>query len=151
MKKLFCFLAVAMLCLLASCGGSSSKVKIIDINLTNEEYAYVVKKGNTELVEDFNEFLTEIKSNGKFEEIVAKYFEGIGTKNGIDYVTSLETQNDDKTFVVATNCPFEPFEYVGNDGKIYGIDIEIAQLYAESKDLDLVVKNIDFDAIFTVI
>jgi polar amino acid transport system substrate-binding protein len=113
MKKLLCFLAVVMLCLLASCGGNSSKVKIIDINLTNEEYAYVVKKGNTKLVEDFNEFLDEIKSNGKFNEIVAKYFEGIGTKNGIDYVTSLETKNDENTFVVATNCPFEPFEYVG--------------------------------------
>jgi polar amino acid transport system substrate-binding protein len=32
---------------------------------------------------------------------------------------------------------------------MYGIDIEIAQLYAESKGLTLVVKNIDFDAIFT--
>ena len=32
---------------------------------------------------------------------------------------------------------------------MYGIDIEIAQLYAQSKGLNLVVKNIDFDAIFT--
>lgn len=151
MKKLLCLLvAVLTLAFATSCGGAtSSKVKIIDVKLTNENYAYVVKKGNTELVEDFNAFLTEIKGNGKFDEIVAKYFEGKGTKNGIDFVTDLQTTNDENTFVVATNCPFEPFEYIGTDGKMYGIDIEIAQLYATTKNLKLVVKNIDFDAIFT--
>lgn len=149
MKKLLYLLTAMMLVLFTSCGGTSTKVKIIDIKLTDENYAYVVKKGNTELVTDFNAFLAEIKDNGKFDEIVAKYFEDKGTKNGIEFVTTLETTNDDETFVVATNCPFEPFEYISTDGKMYGIDIEIAQLYAESKNLKLVVKNIDFDAIFT--
>ena len=149
MKKLLYLLTAMMLVLFTSCGGTSTKVKIIDIKLTDENYAYVVKKGNTELVTDFNAFLAEIKDNGKFDEIVAKYFEDKGTKNGIEFVTTLETTNDDETFVVATNCPFEPFEYISTVGKMYGIDIEIAQLYAESKNLKLVVKNIDFDAIFT--
>ena len=149
MKKLLYLLTAMMLVLFTSCGSTSTKVKIIDIKLTDENYAYVVKKGNTELVTDFNAFLAEIKDNGKFDEIVAKYFEDKGTKNGIEFVTTLETTNDDETFVVATNCPFEPFEYISTDGKMYGIDIEIAQLYAESKNLKLVVKNIDFDAIFT--
>ena len=150
MKKLLCLLvAIFTLVLTVSCGGASSKVKIIDVKLTDENYAYVVKKGNTELTTDFNAFLTEIKANGKFDEIVAKYFEDKGTKNGIDFVTTVETTNDAETFVVATNCPFEPFEYIGTDGKMYGIDIEIAQLYAQEKNLKLVVKNIDFDAIFT--
>ena len=149
MKKLLYLLTAMMLVLFTSCGSTSTKVKIIDIKLTDENYAYVVKKGNTELVTDFNAFLAEIKDNGKFDEIVAKYFEDKGTKNGIEFDTTLDTTNDDETFVVATNCPFEPFEYISTDGKMYGIDIEIAQLYAESKNLKLVVKNIDFDAIFT--
>ena len=37
----------------------------------------------------------------------------------------------------------------GDDGKIYGLDIEIAAAYAASKNLTLVVKNIGFDDIFT--
>jgi len=151
MKKLLCLLVgVLTLGLFTSCGNqTSSKVKIIDVKLTNENYAYVVKKGNTSLVESFNSFLTEIKNDGTFDEIVAKYFEGIGTKNGVDFVTTIETTNDEETFVVATNCPFEPFEYIGTDGKMYGIDIEIAKAYATKNNLKLVVKNIDFDAIFT--
>ena len=151
MKKLLCLLVgVLTLGLFTSCGNqTSSKVKIIDVKLTNENYAYVVKKGNTSLVESFNSFLTEIKNDGTFDEIVAKYFEGIGTKNGVDFITTIETTNDEETFVVATNCPFEPFEYIGTDGKMYGIDIEIAKAYATKNNLKLVVKNIDFDAIFT--
>ena len=135
---------------LTSCNNTTTTgnvVKTIDIQLTEESYAFVVKKGNTELVEDFNAFLTTIKENGTFDEIVAKYFEGKGEKKGFDYIGGANTANDENTFVVATNCPFEPFEYISN-GLMYGIDIEIAQLYAESKELTLVVKNIDFDAIF---
>lgn len=56
---------------------------------------------------------------------------------------------EDGKFTVVTNCPFGMYEYIGDDGKIYGIDIELAGLFAEENNLELVVKNIDFDAIFT--
>lgn len=60
-----------------------------------------------------------------------------------------EIENDENTFIVVTNCPFEPFEYVGDDGKLYGIDIEIAKGYADSRGLTLVIKNLpQFDPIF---
>lgn len=149
MKKLFvCFVCVLAAVCIASCDNTETKdvVKVIDIKLTEEEYAFAVKKGNTELVEDFNAFLTEITENGKFAEIVAKYFENKGTKVGVE-ISIDSVANTDENFVVATNCPFEPFEYIGDDGKAYGIDLEIAALYAEAKGLELVVKNIAFDAI----
>ncbi|MBP3503903.1 MAG: transporter substrate-binding domain-containing protein [Bacilli bacterium] len=148
MKKLLvCFVcALALLCVVSCNNTQEDVVKLIDIKLTDEEYAFAVKKGNTELLEDFNAFLAEIEENGKFAEIVAKYFENKGTKNGVEIAID-SVANTDKNFVVATNCPFEPFEYIGDDGKAYGIDLEIAALYAESKGLELVVKNIAFDAI----
>ena len=152
MKKITSLiLALAMLvcaCFtLASCSGTGDKVKLIDVKLTDEDYAFICDKENTALVDSFNDFLAEIKENGTFDEIVAKYFEGEGTKVG--YTVNNDAVNDENTFVVATNCPFEPFEYIGDDGKIYGVDIEIAAAYAEANDLTLVVKNILFDAIFT--
>lgn len=152
MKKIVSL--VLALCLLLAVGtaltscGNTAKVKIIDIPLTSEEYAFVVKKGNTDLKNDFNNYLASIKANGTFQNIVDKYFQGTGTKVGVDVATG-DVTNDNTNLVVATNCPFEPFEYIGEDGKIYGIDIEIAKGYAESKGLTLVVKNIGFDDIFT--
>lgn len=148
MKKLLvCFVcALALLCVVSCNNTQEDVVKLIDIKLTDEEYAFAVKKGNTELLNDFNDFLAEIEENGKFAEIVAKYFENKGTKKGVEIAID-SVANTDQNFVVATNCPFEPFEYIGDDGKAYGIDLEIAALYAESKGLELVVKNIAFDAI----
>ncbi len=124
-----------------------SAVKIIDVKLTNEQYAFVCKKGNSELVDSINSFMEEIKANGTFDALVSKYFEGEGEKVGYT-VTTTDVTNTENNFVVVTNCPFEPFEYMENDGKIYGLDIEIAAAYAEWADLELVIKNIGFNEIF---
>lgn len=156
MKKIISFiLALTMLLgitlTLASCGGDGNgtdAVKVIDVKLTDEEYAFVADKDNTALVSDFNAFLADIKANGIFDALVAKYFEGEGEKVGYD-ITTTDVVNSESNLVVVTNCPFEPFEYIGDDGKIYGLDIEIAAAYAEAKGLTLVIKNIGFDDIFT--
>ncbi len=157
MKKLLSLLlAFALLCgaMLAftACGDDDEtetelKVKTIDVKLTDENYAFVCDIDNTALVESFNAFLAEIKDNGTFQTLVAKYFEGEGTKVG--YTVNNEAIPGAGKLVVATNCPFEPFEYIGDDGKIYGLDIEIAAAYAAKHSLTLEVKNIGFDDIFT--
>ena len=160
MKKFICMTLalVMMLCAtfgLASCkkddgddAAKSAVVKVIDVKLTDEQYAFVAKKGNTALVSSFNAFLAEIKANGTFDALVAKYFNGTGTKVGYN-VTTTDVTNTDGNLVVVTNCPFEPFEYIGDDGKIYGLDIDIAAAYAAANNLELVIKNIGFDDIFT--
>lgn len=63
---------------------NADNVKLIDIPLTEEEYAFAVKKGNSALVAEFNAYLAEIKENGTFDAILAKYFEGEGTKVGYE-------------------------------------------------------------------
>lgn len=152
-KFLATLLAIVSVCGFAACGGNkddekAAVVKTIEVKLTDEAYAFVTKKDNTALVDDFNAFFTGMKNDGSFSTIVAKYFEGKGTKVGYD-VTTTDVENTAENFIVVTNCPFEPFEYIGDDGKIYGLDIEIAAAYATAKNLNLVIKNIGFDDIFT--
>lgn len=142
---------LALMLSFAACFGNKETgpvLKIIDVKLTDEQYAFVCKKGNTALVESMNAFMEEIKANGTFDALVSKYFEGFGTKVGYT-VTTTDVENTDGKFVLVTNCPFEPFEYMGQDGKIYGLDIEIAAAYAQKMGLELVIKNIGFDEIFT--
>jgi len=40
----------------------------------HEEFAFAVQKGNTELLEKLNAGLANIKANGKYDELVAKWF-----------------------------------------------------------------------------
>lgn len=156
MKSLFTNLIVALLVIsvvlgIVACGTADVSgdpvLKVIDIKLTDEQYAFVCKKGNSELVESMNAFMEQIKDDGTFDMLVSKYFEGTGVKVGYP-VSTTDVENTDSNLIVVTNCPFEPFEYMEADGKIYGLDIEIAAAYAKANDLELVIKNIGFDEIF---
>lgn len=154
MKKLIAkilFLLILFSCLISfsSCTAvlGNDAVKMLDVKLTDEQYAFVCKKGNTALVSSINSFMESMKKDGTFDSLVAKYFEGEGERVGYP-VSTENVENTKDNFVVVTNCPFEPFEYMGSDGKIYGLDIEIAAAYAEANGLELVIKNINFDDIF---
>lgn len=50
-------------------------IKILEEKMSKEEYAIAIKKGNTELVEKMNAAIAELKSEGKIDEIVAKYMD----------------------------------------------------------------------------
>lgn len=127
------------------CGSSKNSnvtAKIIDVDLTNEEYAFGVDKDQDDLLNKTNEFIAQIKEDGTFDEICNKYF-GDGTPEA---VTSAEYDESKDQLVVATNAAFEPFEYTKGDS-YYGIDMEIAAALAESLGQELVIQNMDFDAV----
>ena len=146
MKKfLSVFLTAALaVSMLAGCGskGETVTAKVIDIDLTNEEYAFGVDKNQPELLEKTNEFIAKIKSDGTPDEICKKYFSD-GVPEAVKSAT-LDTSKDQ--LVVATNAAFEPFEYTKGDD-YYGIDMEIAQLLADELGKELVIQNMDFDAV----
>ncbi len=48
-------------------------LKMLDEAYTDEEYAIAVAKDNTELLEDINEVLAEMKESGKLQEIIDKF------------------------------------------------------------------------------
>ena len=121
---------------------ADAAVKVIDIKLTEEEYALGVDKNQPELLEKVNAFITKIQEDGTMDEIFNKYF-GDGEPTA---VKSAELDTSKDQLVVATNASFEPFEYMlGED--YYGIDMEIASLMAQEFGMELVISNMDFDAV----
>ena len=117
-------------------------VKTVPIKLTEEEYAFGVDKNQPELLEQVNAFIDQILSDGTFEEICNKYFsDGEPTA-----VTSAALDSSKDQLVVATNAMFEPFEYVEGN-KFYGIDMEIAAALAEHLGKELVIMDMDFEAV----
>lgn len=143
MKKLLALtmLAVMAMTTLTACG-SRKTAKVIEIDLTDEEYAFGVDKTQPELLEEVNTFIADIKSNGTFDEICNHYF-GDGTPVAVKSAAYDESKEQ---LVVATNAAFEPFEYTKGDD-YYGIDMEIAQALADKLGKELVIQNMDFDAV----
>lgn len=147
MKKLLAVVLSLALAIstLTACGSKETEkttAKVIDVDLTQEEYAYGVDKNQPELLEQVNAFIKEINENGKFDEICNHYF-GDGTPAPVKSGT-LDPNKDQ--LVVATNAAFEPFEYMQGDAYV-GIDMEIAGALAEKLGKELVVMNMDFDAV----
>ena len=103
----------------------NAKVRVIDIDLTSEQYAFGVDKEQPELLEKTNEFIAKIMEDGTFDEICNHYF------------------GDGEPVMVKS---FEPFEYM--KGEDYcGIDMEMAALLADYLGKELVIQNMDFDAV----
>ena len=148
MKKLIALLlAVVMMATLCACGKTDTaadKVKVIDIALSEESYAFCVNKEDTELLTKVNEYLKKIQGDGTFDAICDNYF-GDGTPNKVE--SAVEDASKDQ-LVVATSTGFEPFEMV-EAGKFFGIDLEIAAGLAEYLGKELVIKDMQFESVVT--
>ena len=158
MKKLIAMGLTVILTAATICGCGSSEsttndskeentekqaaVKVIDVDLTDEQYAFGVDKDQPELLTAANDFIKEIKENGQFDEICNKYF-GDGEPTAVKSA-KLDPSKDQLT--VATNASFEPFEYMKGDS-YYGIDMEIADALAKKLGKELVIQNMEFDAV----
>lgn len=142
----------------AMLAAQNSDIKIIDIALTTEEYAYGVDKNQPELLESVNAILAEIEADGTLDAIFAKYGaleyddEGnviAGDENIVGIASATKDANNAAgQLVVSTNAAFAPYEYKKGD-KFVGIDMEIAKLIADKLGLELVIDDMDFDAVVT--
>lgn len=140
---LVCTMLLSVLLTMGSCA-KVERVKVINIPLSEEKYAFAVSKTDTELLQKVNEYLEKINSDGTFDAICNNYF-GDGTPVK---VTSAEEDASKDQLVVATSTGFAPFELIEN-GVFYGIDMEIAKGLAEFLGKELVIKDMKFESVVT--
>lgn len=58
-----------------------------------------------------------------------------------------DKNDNDGQLIVATNCEFEPFEYLDDNGNPTGIDIDIAYALGEKLGLEVVIRDMAFDSV----
>ena len=119
-------------------------LKIIEIALSSENYGIGIDKGQADLKTKIDQILVDKADD--INAIKEKYMNGeeakyvgitSGTKDGSKAAEQL---------VVATNAEFAPWEYKEGN-KFYGIDMEIAQLIADELGMELVIDDMEFDAV----
>lgn len=147
-KLLISLIVIVLVTILASTACSKgpatggAKVKRIEISLTEEAYAFGVDKNQPELLDKVNAFIQKIQTDGSLNKIFNNYF-GDGSPEAIE--SAIPDSSKDQ-LIVATNASFEPFEYTLGD-KYLGVDMEIAKLLADYLGKELVISNMDFDAV----
>lgn len=69
---------------------------------------------------------------------------GKNTDNKNNAATKTDSKN---TLVMATNAEFPPYEYYDDNGKIVGIDAEVADAIAKEIGMDLKIEDMAFDSV----
>ncbi len=127
---------------------NSGKLDILSEPFALEEYAICVSKENKDLTADINKALAELKANGTMDKIIANY---IGDKKGTcPYEKDENNTGANGTLIMATNAFFEPYEYY-EDGKVVGIDAEMAQAVADVLGKSLMIEDMEFDSIIAAV
>ena len=152
-------------------------LKILPETFDASSFAICVAKDHGELKQSINHAIRILKANGVIDSIVNRHLErGIAVaytpkisagklNSSADKLnSSSDTQHPSdakkmgsealqklglkKSLRFATNATFEPFEYYQN-GKIVGIDVDVANAIGDVLGVDVEILDMEFDAIIT--
>ncbi len=116
------------------------RVKVVDINLTEEVYCFAVNPKDTKgIMDKLNKFLSD--NAAELKDLQNKYIQGTNEKKVI-----YSASNPKNPLTVATSADFPPFENVSGDG-YEGYDLEVMSMFCAANGYDLVINNMDFDSI----
>ena len=145
-------------------------LQILPETFDASSFAICVGKDHAELKQSINHAIRILKANGVIDSIVNRHLErGIAVaytpKASADKLNSssdaphpsdvkkmgpeaLQKLGLKKSLRFATNATFEPFEYYQN-GKIVGIDVDVANAIGDVLGVDVEILDMEFDAIIT--
>lgn len=125
---------------------NNKNVEMLGETFSEEQYAVAIKKGNTELMEKINNALYELRSDGTLDALKANWTGENATKKPYDF-----QYHDAPTggqLVMATNATFPPYEFTEDD-EVIGFDVDLMKAVCHKLNMELVVKNMDFDLIIS--
>ncbi len=118
---------------------------ILEEPFTVEEYAIAISKDQPELLEAVNGALQTLIDDGTLGNIIDGYISGTDYK-----YESTATEHPNGQLVMATEASFPPYEYYENSA-ITGIDADVAQAICDMLGYELVIEDMDFNAIITAV
>ena len=124
---------------------------ILDSAYTEEDYAICIAKDNTELLEQFNTAIAELKEDGTLQQLLDYYINGV---EGAQPYTYPEGITYNGTLTMATNAEFPPYEYhdsSSGEDQIVGLDVDFARAICDKLGMELEITDIAFDSIIPAV
>jgi len=159
-KVLSLVIVISLLCCLFACAnkGNDSFVSIAATDLLTEDFGIAVKKGNEKVLNAVNAVIDKWLEEGKIEayteyyDKLAAFGEGqidVAPDAG-DLKTTWDFGKATEELIMYTESGFAPYEFVYNNN-IVGVDAAIMSEVAVSLGLRLVIKDVAFDTIPTMV
>ena len=123
------------------------KLMMLDFPASEESETYAIATQKNDegaaLAEEFNAAMATLKENGTFDAIVDKNI----SKNEDAQLPELPAYESKGTLVMGTNCEFEPFEYLDENGEPTGFDVDYVKYLCAEMGYEVTIENMDFDAL----
>ncbi len=119
-----------------------NKFRMLDDKISSEKYGVGFKLGNTELRDQVQETLYEMKADGKFDEIAKKW----NLETSVCLKAEKKTEKEDRTFTVGFDAEFPPYGYKDDKGEYVGFDLDLAAEVCSRRGWTLKKQPIDWDS-----
>ncbi|GAB2548309.1 ABC transporter permease subunit [Leucobacter ruminantium] len=121
-------------------------LKVVTDKIPGGQYGFAVAKGqNADLLGAFDEGLAELKADGTYDEILAKYLGEDDASEGAKGEAPEALDLGGKKFTIATDTTFAPFEF-RKGGELVGIDMDILNHIAEEENFQVDIQSLGFQA-----
>lgn len=111
--------------------------------ITVDNYGFAVALDNRELKTAIDDTVKELKTNGTYEQMMARWFPKSGNP---DRMPAIQIDGDRGVLRLGTAAMTEPFSFIDGSQKVVGFDIELAGYVAKKLGMKLEVVNMDFGA-----
>jgi polar amino acid transport system substrate-binding protein len=129
--------------ILKNIAGKNPGLVVLPEPITVDNYGFAVQLGNNELKEAIDNIVAEIKSNGKYDEMLNRWLPKEGAPKPMP---DIQIDGSKGILKFGTASITEPFSFIDGSQKIVGLDIEIASLVAQKLNKRLEIVNMDFGA-----
>jgi len=129
--------------ILKNLAGKNPGLKVLDEMITIDNYGFAVQMGNETLKHAIDSVVGELKANGGYEGMMARWLPKQGPPQAMPDIPSSGANG---ILRFGTAAITEPFSFVDGTHQIVGVDIEIAARVAQKMGLTLKVVNMDFGA-----
>ena len=109
--------------------------------LFDDQYGFAVQLQDTALKKVVDEMLTEIKSNGTYDEMSERWFPEKGNPGPMPEIV---TAGENGVLKFGTAAITEPMSFVDGNQKIVGFDVEFATYIAKKLGRQLEIVNMEF-------
>ena len=110
-------------------------------------YGFGVKLGeNAALLAAFNAQLAAMKADGAYQKILDTYLDAGSSPSSAPTTSGIDPKVQGKTFAIATDTTFAPFEFRNTAGELTGIDMDLLRAIAKRKGFSVDIKSVGFDA-----
>jgi ABC-type amino acid transport substrate-binding protein len=113
-----------------------------DPSFEQEFYGIAMRQEDTELHKLVNDGLAKLRANGVYDKIFNKYF-----GDGADYQVADSANRLGRTYNVAQDMAYAPFEYINDAGQPEGFDCDLIRAIAAEMGFAVNLVNTNWDGI----